>query len=37
MLLDAIRRAEDPAAAPDASISPVVEPQLIIRDSVAVV
>jgi DNA-binding LacI/PurR family transcriptional regulator len=34
MLLDAISRAEDPAA-PDASVSPVVEPQLIIRDSVA--
>ena len=34
MLLDAISRGEDPAA-PEASISPVVEPQLIIRDSVA--
>ena len=34
MLLDAIGREEEPAAA-EASISPVVEPQLIIRDSVA--
>ena len=36
MLLDAITREEEPAAA-EASISPVVEPQLIIRDSVAFV
>jgi DNA-binding LacI/PurR family transcriptional regulator len=35
MLLDAIRQAEAPAAAPEAGISPMVEPQLIIRDSVA--
>ncbi|MGH3193339.1 MAG: LacI family DNA-binding transcriptional regulator [Streptosporangiaceae bacterium] len=35
MLLDAIRRAEDPTAAPDASSSTMVEPQLITRDSVA--
>jgi DNA-binding LacI/PurR family transcriptional regulator len=35
MLLDAIHQAGDPPAAPDASISPMVEPQLIIRDSVA--
>ena len=34
MLLDAIGREADPTA-PAASISPVVEPQLIIRDSVA--
>jgi DNA-binding LacI/PurR family transcriptional regulator len=35
MLLDAIHQAEDPTAAPDTSISPVVEPQLVIRDSVS--
>jgi DNA-binding LacI/PurR family transcriptional regulator len=37
MLLDAIRRSEDPEYSPDpaASVSPVVEPRLIIRDSVA--
>jgi len=35
MLLDAIHRAGDPAAAPDTSISSVVEPQLVIRDSVS--
>jgi len=34
MLLDAINPEDEPAAA-EASISPVVEPQLIIRDSVA--
>jgi len=34
MMLDAIGRETNPAA-PEASISPVVEPQLIIRDSVA--
>jgi DNA-binding LacI/PurR family transcriptional regulator len=37
MLLDAIRQAEDSAAAPDPGTSPMVEPQLIIRDSVATV
>ena len=35
-LLDTISREDEPAA-PEASISPVVEPQLIIRDSVATV
>jgi DNA-binding LacI/PurR family transcriptional regulator len=35
MLLDAIHRAGDPAAAADTGISPVVEPQLVIRDSVS--
>jgi DNA-binding LacI/PurR family transcriptional regulator len=35
MLLDAIRQAQAPSAAPDATISPMVEPELIIRDSVA--
>lgn len=35
MLLDAIHQAEDPSAAPEASTSPMVKPQLIIRDSVA--
>ena len=37
MLLDAIRRSEDPAYTPEApdNVSPVVEPRLIIRDSVA--
>jgi DNA-binding LacI/PurR family transcriptional regulator len=35
MLLDAIHRGEDPAAAPDPGGSSMVEPQLVIRDSVA--
>jgi DNA-binding LacI/PurR family transcriptional regulator len=35
MLLDAIRCGEDPEATPDPNIAPMVEPRLIIRDSVA--
>jgi DNA-binding LacI/PurR family transcriptional regulator len=35
LLLDAISRGEGPAAEPDAGISPVVEPQLVVRNSVA--
>jgi DNA-binding LacI/PurR family transcriptional regulator len=35
MLMDAIRKSEDPAAVPDEAVPDVVPPRLVIRDSVA--
>ena len=37
MLMDAIRKSEDPSAVPDGTVPDAVPPQLIIRDSVAAV